>query len=229
MTTLEKENFLQYRNQFYEFIKATSPISETSWAKVCDVMRFYKVEKGTRLLDYMRVERAVRFLGKGIIKCEDHFNGKSFVYDFRVAPIILCETVSFFNSSPSRITLEAVTACEFIELPSDPFIPLIFSNLDLAKFATTGVANYLGMTHYKAALLRTMSADKRYKQFLRELPAVAKYCELKDISSYLNITPQSLSRIRKTIHWEEDEKELEALSNELEVVYKNYSVSSFEI
>jgi len=229
MKTLENEDFLRYRNQFYEFITVTSPISEDSWAKICGIMRFYKVEKGTRLLDYMRVEKAVRFIGKGIVKCEDHFNGKSYVYDFRVAPIILCETVSFFNGSPSRITLEAVTACEFIELPSEPFIPLIFSNLDLAKFAATGVANYLGMTHYKAALLRTMCADKRYKQFLREFPAVAKYCELKDISSYLHVTPQSLSRIRKTIQWEDDEKELEALSNELEVVYKNYSANTFEI
>ncbi|MCK3683260.1 Crp/Fnr family transcriptional regulator [Maribellus sp. YY47] len=196
---------------------------------MCEIMRFYEVSKGTKLLDYMRVERAVRFLGKGIVKCEDHFNGKSFVYDFRVAPIILCETVSFFNVSPSRITLEAVTDCEFIELPGDPFFPLIYSNPDLAKFAINGVANYLGMTHYKVALLRTMSADKRYKQFLREFPEVAKYCELKDISSYLNITPQSLSRIRKTIKWAENEKALEALSNELEVVYKTYPASSSEM
>ncbi len=222
---IPEDNFAHYRNQFYEFIKATSPVSDASWAKMCDLMCFCKAEKGTRLLDYMHVERVVRFLGKGIVKCEDHFNGKSFVYDFRVAPIILCETVSFFNSNPSRITLEAVTDCEFIELRGDPFISLLFSNLDLARFATTGVANYLGMTHYKTALLRTLCADKRYKHFLREFPAVVKYCELKDISSYLNITPQSLSRIRKTIQWAKDEKELEVLSNELNVVRKNYSPS----
>jgi len=227
--TLEKENFERYQNQFREFIKATSPISNESWMKMRELMRFYKVEKGTRLLDYMRVERTLRFLVKGIVKCEDHFNGKSYVYDFRVAPIILCETVSFFNNSPSRITLEAVTPCEFFELSAESFLPVVYSNPDLAKFATTGVANYLGMTHYKMALLRTISADKRYKQFLREFPAVAKYCELKDISSYLHITPQSLSRIRKTIQWKEDEKELEALSNELEVVNKNYSGSGVEL
>ncbi|MGF7139838.1 Crp/Fnr family transcriptional regulator [Roseimarinus sediminis] len=228
MTSLDQDDFIRYQTQLYEFIKVTSPVSEATWDQMCSIMRFYKVEKGTRLLDYMRVERAVRFLGKGIVKCEDHFNGKSFVYDFRIAPIILSETVSFLNNKPSRITLEALTDCEFIEFPAEHFIPMIFSNLDLAKFATMGVANYLAMTHYKVALLRTMSAEKRYKQFLREYPAVVKYCELKDISSYLNITPQSLSRIRKTIRWAENEKELEALSNELDVVYKVYSPSSPE-
>lgn len=223
----KEDDFLNCRNQLYDFIKATCPITEASWEKMCSIMRFYKVEKGTRLLDYMRVERAVRFLGKGIVKCEDHFNEKSFVYDFRVAPIVLSETFSFLNNKPSRITLEAVTDCEFIELSREQFIPMLFSNLDLAKFATTGVANYLGMTHYKTALLRTMGADKRYKQFLREYPEVARSCELKDVSSYLNITPQSLSRIRKTIRWADHEKELEALSNELDVVCKDNSAQSF--
>jgi hypothetical protein len=219
MIASSRDQFLQYQNQLQQFINATSQVSDSSWKKMCEIMRFYEVKKGTRLLDYMRIEQAVRFLGKGIVKCEDHFYGKSFVYDFRVAPIILSETVSFFNNTPSRLTLEAVTDCEFIELPREPFIKLLFSNFDLAKFATTGVANYLGMTHYKIALLRTLSAEKRYKLFLREFPMVAKYCELNDISSYLNVTPQSLSRIRKTIQWAEDEKELKALSNELEVVH----------
>ncbi len=217
---IDRDNYIQqYRDQLYRFISATSQVSDSSWAKMCEIMQFYKVKKGTRLLDYMRVEHAVRFLCKGIVKCEDHFYDNSFIYDFRVAPIILCETVSFFNNTPSHITLEAVTECEFIELPREPLIKLLDSNFDLAKFATTGVANYLGMTHYKMAIIRSLSAEKRYKLFLREFPMVAKYCELNDISSYLNVTPQSLSRIRKTIQWAEDERELEALSSELEVVH----------
>jgi len=225
MTTLDKNELVQYQEQFYKFVQATSPISDSSWKKMCEIMRFYKVEKGTRMLEYMRIERAVRFLVKGIVKCEDHLSEKTFVYDFRVAPIILCETVSFFNNNPSRISLEAVTDCEFIELSGDSFLPLIYSNQDISKFGIIGIANYLGMIHYKAVLLRTMSAEKRYKQFLREFPSVARYCELKDISSYLNITQQSLSRIRKTIRWTDDEKELEALSNELDVVYSVNSLS----
>ncbi len=219
MATIGGEEYQEYKNQLYNFINATSQISDSSWEKTCEIMRFCEVKKGAVLLDYMRVEHAVRFLYKGVVRCVDNFYDESFVYDFRVAPIILCETVSFFNNRPSRITLEAATDCEFIELPREPFLELVFSNFDLAKFAATGVANYLGMTHYKMALLRTLSADKRYKLFLREFPAVAKYCELSDISSYLNVTPQSLSRIRKTIKWADDEKELEALSNELEVVH----------
>jgi len=219
MLALEKNKYLLYANQLREFINSTSPISESSWNKICDIMVFKQVKKGVRLLDYMEIENAVRFVGKGIVKCEDHYNEKSFVYDFRVGPIILSETVSLLNNTRSRITLETVTECELIELPSDPFLDIIFSNLDISKFCAIGVANYLGMTHYKQALLRTLNAQERYKQFLKEYPSVALKVKLEDIASYIGVTPQSLSRIRKNITWNKNEKELECLSNELEVVH----------
>ncbi len=182
-------------------------------------MNFWRVKKGVRLLDYMEVESAVRFLGKGIVKCEDHYNDKTFVYDFRVAPIILSETVSLLNSTPSRITLETITECDFIELPRNPFVEMLFNDIDLTKFCAVGVVNYLGMTHYKQALLRTLDAQQRYKHFLREFSSVALKAKLEDIASYIGVTQQSLSRIRKNVTWDKNEKELEALSSELEVVH----------
>jgi len=212
-------NHSEFVNEFYTFIKSTSPISDTSWQAMCGIMNYRTVPKGEALLAYKKIESSVRFLTKGIVKCVDNFNQKSFVYDFRVAPIILSETVSFFNTIPSRITLEAISDCEFIELPRVPFTELLFSHLDLAEFATKGVANYLGMTHYKQALLRTLDAEQRYKHFLREFPQVVLIAKLSDIASYIDVTQQSLSRLRKNISWKENEFELELLSNELAVVH----------
>jgi CRP-like cAMP-binding protein len=219
MQPLNPKDYPHYAKQFHQFIQETSPVSDESWNKMCGIMNFWRVGKGVRLLDYMEIESSVRFLGKGIVKCEDHYNEKSFIYDFRVAPIVLSETVSLLNGIRSRITLETVTECEFIELPKDPFVEMIFSNLDISKFCAIGVVNYLGMTHYKQALLRTLDAQDRYKQFLKEFPSVTLKAKLEDIASYIGVTQQSLSRIRKNITWKKNEKELEYLSNELEVVH----------
>ncbi|MDX8340884.1 Crp/Fnr family transcriptional regulator [Draconibacterium sp. IB214405] len=221
----DRDNTLPYIDQFREFITHTNPISDNSWKKLCTIMEFRKFEKGVRLLDYMQVENSLRFVGKGIVKCEDHYNEKSFVYDFRVAPIILAETVSLLNGTRSRITLETVTECELIELPRIAFMEIMSSSLDITRFGAFGIVNYLGMTHYKQALLRTLNAEERYKQFLKEFPSVALEVKLEDIASYIGVTQQSLSRIRKNIIWEEGEKELEYLSNELEVVHgKNATI-----
>lgn len=202
---------------FYSFIQSTCYVSKDSWKQMCAIMKFRTAKKGEYLLDYLEIENSVRFLTSGIVKCEDHFKNKSFVYDFRAAPIILSETFSLFNEIPSRITLETITDCEYLELPRKPLLKLLFSNLDLAEFATKGVVNYLGLTHYKQALLRTLSAEQRYKHFLKEFPQVAQTAKLSDIASYIGVTQQSLSRIRQNITWGKNELKLKSLNNELEL------------
>ena len=221
MKALKRHQCLSYIDQLRNFINLTNPISEETWNHLCEIMNFHQVEKNTRILDYMEKEMSIRFLGKGIVKCEDHYNGQSFVYDFRVAPIILCETVSLLNETPSRITIETITECEFIEFPRDDYKAIMKKDIDLAIFSSIGIANYLGMTHYKQALLRTLSAGERYKHFLKEFPTVALEAKLSDIASYIDIKQQSLSRLRKEICWKEDENNLQVLSNELEVVHRS--------
>lgn len=218
MQFLTLNDYPDFLSLFREFIQQTSPISDDSWAKMVDIMNVCKVEKGMRLLDHQCVESSVRFLGKGVVKCEDHYNDKSFVYDFRVAPIVLSETVSFFNGVPSRITLEAVTDCYFLELPREPFMDIISKNLDVSMFATLGVANYLAMTHYKQCLLRTLKGEERYRHFLKEFGPVIKHLKLEDVASYIDIQQSSLSRIRRNICWEND-NELQVWDNELKVVH----------
>lgn len=191
----------QYIEQFRHFIKLTSPISDTSWEEMVSIMHLRRVDKGMRLLDYMEEENAVRFLCKGVVKCEDTYNRISFVYDFKVAPIMLSEMVSFFNASPSHITLESVTECDFLELPRIPFTEITHKHVDVSIFATHIVTNHLETTHSKQALLRTLTAEERYKHFLQEFAAVAHLCKLEDVASYIDVKPQSLSRIRKNITW----------------------------
>jgi CRP-like cAMP-binding protein len=45
-----------------------------------------------------------------------------------------------------------------------------------------------------------VDAETQYKLFVERYPDIALRVSLKDIASYLGITPQSLSRIRMNIH-----------------------------
>ena len=45
-----------------------------------------------------------------------------------------------------------------------------------------------------------LDAESQYKLFVENQPDIALRVSLKDVASYLGITPQSLSRIRRNIH-----------------------------
>ncbi len=207
-----------YFIKFKAFAEATSAVSDVSWDLICKKSKVLSVEKGEYLLAPNSVEEVFRFLNEGVVKCEDTYGGKTFVYDFRVAPIVITESVSLVHNTPSRMGLIAVTPCVFIEIPKAFFLDQFNKCADVLMFGFVGIVNYLGMMFYKNAMLRTMSAKERYKQFLIEYPSVARYAKIEDVASYINVTPQSLSRIRKQVEWGEKETHLKVLSNELDVV-----------
>lgn len=218
MKTLNLKHYPQYVQQFREYFNAIHEISDESWGKLTDIMILRRIKKGTLLLEYMEVENAVRFLGKGIVKCQGKYKDKTYISDFRVAPIAICESTSILQLTPSNIALETLTECDFIELPQKEFSELVNNNIEISQFAMFRICSSLELLRYKLVLLRTFTAEERYKQFLKEFPSVALNCKQDDIASYLNIKAQSLSRIRKNTKWEEDESQLKALSDEISIL-----------
>lgn len=58
--------------------------------------------------------------------------------------------------------------------------------------------HYLNKCYDRASFLRNMNADERYTEFCKLKPQIIKFAKQCDIASYIDITTQSLSRIRKT-------------------------------
>jgi CRP-like cAMP-binding protein len=59
-------------------------------------------------------------------------------------------------------------------------------------------SNYVA-THKRITDSLSTTAEERYLKFIRTYPAFLEIIPQKQIASYLGITPQSLSRIRKEI------------------------------
>lgn len=218
MQPLELKHYPQYVEGFRNYFESIYPVSDELWKKMVSKMILKRVKKGVRILDYMEIENAVRFLGKGIVKCEQHYNDQSFVFDFRVAPIAICESGSIQYRTPSSVTLETSTECELILMPQADFQDIVDFSRELTTLAMYRVTSYFELMQYKQILQRNFTTEERYKQFLIEFPSVALTCKQEEIASYLNITKQSLSRIRKSITWKKDEIQLKKLSDEIAVI-----------
>jgi Mn-dependent DtxR family transcriptional regulator len=59
-------------------------------------------------------------------------------------------------------------------------------------------ANYVA-THRRVQESLTSSAEERYLKFIKTYPSLVEQVPQNQIASYLGITPQSLSRIRKEL------------------------------
>lgn len=215
MKELNLNHYPKYIEEYKKYFDSFYRISDASWKKLVSNMKLYRVESEKSLLSYQEVEKNARFLSKGIVKCNDTYNEQTFVYDFRVAPIVICQSASILNQTPSHISFETITECDIIVMTQEGIKALTTTVGDISIFTLSQISCYLELIQHKQRLIRLYSAEERYKLFLKSYPSVALNCKQEDIASYINIKQQSLSRIRKNIKWQEDEKEIENLSNEI--------------
>ena len=100
---------------------------------------------------------------------------------------------------PSKTNMEAVTNLTAIQLPMTDLITLIETNPELLAIYNNLLQEALDR-HWRIKEARyRLSATDRYKWFLETYPDLIEYVRMKDIASFLGMSPVSLSRIRKEL------------------------------
>jgi CRP-like cAMP-binding protein len=104
---------------------------------------------------------------------------------------------SFYDSLPATVSMQAVTDTDLLVINRTTWCQLCENVPKLYIFAKT-FSEFTFLNKVKDSdYLLFGTAKEKYAEFLRRYPDLALSVPLQYIASYLQITPQSLSRIRK--------------------------------
>lgn len=124
---------------------------------------------------------------------DEHIVGYSFAEDF------VCDYPSFIKYSGSLTNIQAVTDYSVYMLSSQELNTYWENNMDTQRFGRL-VAEEIFITLYKRMLdLYCDTTEQRYIKLLQRCHNLPQYIPLKEIASYLNVTPETISHIRKKI------------------------------
>lgn len=171
------------------------PITNEEWEQFKSGLVLKTARKNRLLLSSDKKECCARLILKGIVKITHH-EPVPYVFDFRKKDCFLCNVVSLTGKIKSDFSFETVTDCEWIETNSDNLIGL---NDKVSQAFSLLIIDYMNRGHERASFLRIGNAEERYNHFCSLHPDVIRYAKQADIASYLDITTQSLSRIRKNL------------------------------
>ncbi|TCD28729.1 Crp/Fnr family transcriptional regulator [Pedobacter psychrodurus] len=147
-----------------------------------------------------KIPTQVSFLLNGIFRLSYYDNdGEEITNYFIEGNQFIADYQNFEANLPSTDNLQAVTDCEL----------LLFAKKDWAEISNA-INGWDKITDkmYRKCLIETIEkrsplvaedATTRYLLFLKKFPSLANRIPLSYIASYLGITQQSLSRIRKNI------------------------------
>ncbi|WKN43510.1 Crp/Fnr family transcriptional regulator [Tunicatimonas pelagia] len=157
------------------------------------------VKKKSILTNFGQFESKVYFLNKGIIQVEIDSSKEIRILDFFFENSFFSSYSSLLNQTASDVRIRAITECdieiiEYADLQQSYESSLIANKL--GRFETEKL--YLKRV-LREKMLLTENAKDNYLLLTTKYPEVIKRIPLKDIAKYLGITPESLSRIRKTL------------------------------
>ena len=106
---------------------------------------------------------------------------------------------SCLDGSPAQTTIEAMLPSRVLRVTGEQMLTLFRQNMDTMELRSIIAEHLLSQARRSYLDLHRSSARERYEMFLHRCPGIVEHLSLNAISSFLSITPQMLSKIRKDI------------------------------
>lgn len=173
--------------------------SDQDWQIVSSRLSRQEFQKKALILKKGQVENFVSFIEQGIVRYYIPRENKEITFELTFANDFIGAYDSFLTRTPSVYHVEAITRTTLWRLTYDDVQEL---------YRTTESGNLIGRLSSERLFLekarRELSllndtAEQRYLNLFTEQPEIIKKVPLQYIASYIGITPQALSRIRKRI------------------------------
>ena len=158
------------------------------------------VEKGEIILQNNSSRKIQIFVASGCLRAFYRTeNGKDHTLQFATKDWWISDYMTLFIAETSLLSIESLSHSKIIIIEQSQLEELFL------KFPQLGLTNRLNLQNRIAALqnrifgLLTMTAKEKYEKFISDYEIFEKVIPNYQIASFLGITPESLSRVRKEI------------------------------
>ena len=175
-------------------------LTEEQWNKIENVLVVKQFKKNEFILVPGEYSEDYFFVESGVIRSYTiDENGKEHVLQFGTENWIVSDRNSAFCKQQSKFYIQAIEDSTVVLL-NEKLVDLIVSlNPEYLVAQNKLVQNHVRSLQDRINLLLSATAKKRYLEFIRLYPNQLSRIPQWMIASYLGITPESLSRVRKEI------------------------------
>ncbi|HTI12812.1 MAG TPA: Crp/Fnr family transcriptional regulator [Puia sp.] len=187
-------------NPLLAFLQLYRPLSEKDQALIAADFEPRTYREGETLFKGGRTCQEMFFVTNGVLRILATNEKGIDVTHFFTKENQFCTILhSFNNQTPANESIQAACDADVLSITRTRLLAL-YEKIPYMKELIDQILQQrlLDKIQTRNAYLGEDSVS-RYKLFIRQQPDIALRVALKDIASYLGITPQSLSRIRKNI------------------------------
>lgn len=157
-----------------------------------------KYRKGDMILNEGEQCMSIMYIEKGLVRQFYFKNGKEVTEHMaNEGNIVMC-IESLFKEEPTYLQVEALEPTVIYHLPKKRLEEVALHNVNIQILYRKILEESLILSQIHADLVRFETAENRYRRMLKLSPQVALRAPLLYIASYLQMTPETLSRVRSS-------------------------------
>jgi CRP-like cAMP-binding protein len=157
-----------------------------------------KFRKGEFLLREGEVAKYGGFIARGCVRSYTVDNkGKEHIVQFSPEDWWVANIESMRTGAPSAYFIDAVEDTDVLLFDPPSFQKIIQNIPAFASLFQVGIQKHASAKDHRIIASLSASAEERYTDFLQKYPSIAQRVPQHMLASYLGVSPETLSRIRK--------------------------------
>ena len=163
-----------------------------------EILEYRKIPKKTRLLTAGNICNFEAYVNKGCIReyIIDE-NGAEVTLQFAIEDWWVSDLASFQDQSPAHMNIETLEDCELLILTRDSKEKLLNEVPKLERMFRLMLQRHLTVVQKRLFKTIATTAMEKYLEFINRYPSIPQRVPQHYIASYLGISPEFLSKLRR--------------------------------
>ncbi|WP_299700171.1 Crp/Fnr family transcriptional regulator [uncultured Pontibacter sp.] len=185
---------------FFQNLNDKVGLTEEEEEQIKSYLTFKKLRKKQYILQEGDVCKVIAFVEKGALRSyslDDNSNER--IIQFGLEGWLISDLYSFLTEEPATYNIDALEDSELVLISKSAHEKLLQTMPKYETFTRLNITGaYLAMQRRLTSIM-SASVEERYQDFIALYPHIAQRVPQHMIASYMGLTPETLSRIRKRI------------------------------
>ncbi len=175
----------------------TGKIPDEGWMLYQQHLKVLKAKKGQIILGLHKPCKTIWHMTKGAVRKLEIDNGIEKTTHFYVAPKVFTILHSALTGEPSDLAIICEEDCEFLTLDIEELANLYQKSIYIERVGRRMAEEEFIEEFSMRRMFLKLDALQRYEYMEKKHPEILKRFQLKDVATFLGVTPETLSRLRK--------------------------------
>lgn len=159
-----------------------------------------KARKRQFLLSAGDVCQNMIFVERGLLRSfSDDRNGSEHIMQFATEGWWISDMSSFFSRESSMYNIEALEESELLLMSKEVMDEVLNEVPPMQRYFLNLMQNHIIALQRRINVVQSMSAEETYLKLMEVNPELINRASQQHIASYLGITPETLSRVRRQV------------------------------